>query len=78
MSDYSGTKFHCSANDTFDSVALMVYGDERYAAEVMRSNPEHCGKTVFDGGEELYLPALDIPTDDEEAALANTIAPWKV
>lgn len=78
MSNLSGVMFHCSANDSFDSVALMVYGHEKYAVELMAENPEYCGMTVFNGGEMLYLPAIDIPADEGEAALGkNTAAPWK-
>ena len=78
MSNLSGVKFHCSANDSFDSVALMLYGHEKYAVDLMTENPEYCGMTVFDGGEMLHLPIIDIPEDDDEAALAmSTIAPWK-
>ena len=72
----SGYEYHCSANDSFDGVALMVYGDEKYAADIMNANPKYSGMTVFDGGEVLQLPALDVPEDDEDA-MANTIAPWK-
>ena len=73
----SGYVYHCAANESFDSVALNVYGNEKYAADVMNANPEYCGQTVFDGGEELRLPSLNIPAVTRESALANTIAPWK-
>lgn len=74
---YSGYQYTCSANESFDSVALNVYGDEKYAADLMNANPNLCGMTVFDGGETLLLPALDVPKRNNETALANTIAPWK-
>lgn len=75
---YSGLGYRCAANESFDSVALKVYGHEKYAPDLMNANPEMCGKTVFDGGEFLLLPSIDIPTRSRERALANTIAPWKV
>ncbi|MBR3740541.1 MAG: LysM domain-containing protein [Clostridia bacterium] len=73
----SGYIYHCAANESFDSVALNVYGHEKYAADIMDANPEYSGWTVFDGGEELRLPALNIPSVTRESALVNTIAPWK-
>lgn len=76
MVEMSGYEYHCAANDSFDGVALEVYGDEKYAADLMNANPEYCGMTVFNGGEVLLIPALDVPEDDE-GAMANTIAPWK-
>lgn len=76
MIQMSGYEYHCSASDSFDGVALAVYGDEKYAADLMNANPRYSGMTVFGGGEVLELPALDVPEDDE-GAMANTIAPWK-
>lgn len=78
MIEYSGLEYHCASNESFDSIALIIYGDEKYAPDLMNSNPGMCGKTVFDGGEILKLPALDIPKRNRERELANTIAPWKV
>lgn len=74
---YSGFEYHCSANESFDSIALDVYGDEKYAPDLMNANPNYCGQTVFNGGETLLLPSLNIPKKNDETALANTIAPWK-
>lgn len=77
MVEMSGYEYHCAAGDSFDGVALEVYGDEKYAADLMNANPEYCGMTVFNGGEALLIPALDVPEEDE-GVIANTIAPWKV
>lgn len=77
MINYSGYEYHCSANESFDSIALDIYGDELYTPDLMNANPEYCGMTVFNGGEVLKLPTLDIPKRSGEAILANTIAPWK-
>lgn len=73
----SGKRHICAAQETFDSVALSIYGHERYAADLMDANPEYCGGVVFSGGETLRLPVIDVPRNEDEAALANTIAPWK-
>ena len=74
----TGLAYHCAAGDTFDGVALRLYGHENYAQELMAANPALCGTTVFSGGEILLLPLLDIPERSAERAMANTIAPWRV
>lgn len=78
MIEYSSLEYRCAANDSFDGVALAIYGNERYAADLMNANPNLCGMIVFNGGELLKLPVLDIPDENDETALANTIAPWKM
>lgn len=70
---YSGYAYPASRGDTFDSIALEVYGDEKYAAEILSLNPELTGKLVFDGGEMVYLPVIAIP----EETYAEAKAPWK-
>lgn len=78
MIEYSGQEYICAANESFDSIALQVYDDEKYAADLMNANPDYCGQTVFNGGEVLRLPVVVVPEDNDETELANTIAPWKV
>lgn len=75
--NYSGYVYNASLGESFDSVALYIYGNEKYAPELMTANPDLCGVTVFGGGEKVRLPLLDVPQRSDEAALANTIAPWK-
>lgn len=74
----SGQGYICSAGDTYDSVALSVYGDENYSCELLASNPELCTVTMFKGGEVLKLPVVEIPDvgDDEENYMPAK-APWK-
>lgn len=71
----SGYSYHVSAGETFDSVALQVYGDEKYAAELLSANVEHCGKLVFTGGEKLRLPVIEVETEDDGQIIGS--APWK-
>lgn len=68
--------YQCSAGETFDSVALVLYGDERYARELMAANPECLDHTVFRGGERLCVPAVD-RTDGGALAYAPSTAPWR-
>lgn len=76
MSEYV---YRCSAGETFDSVALTVFDDEKYAPELLCANPEQDGKLVFDGGEILRLPVIDLPENDNETdtTVIPDKAPWK-
>ena len=71
----SGKAYICSAGETFDSVALAYFGDEKYAAELLCANPELCRVMVFGGGEKLRLPIIDIPAGGGQAAAEA--APWR-
>lgn len=72
----SGFYYHASAGETFDSVALEVYGDEKFAAELLQANVEHAGKLIFSGGEALALPTLTVQTEEDSGEQIGT-APWK-
>lgn len=72
----SGQVYICSAGETFDSIALEIYGDEIYAAELYCANPQLSETLVFAGGEELKLPVVEIPDEDSTEAAAY-IPPWK-
>lgn len=72
----SGQRYVCSAGETFDSVALEVYGDEKYACELLNANPALCVKPIFTGGEILALPVVEANADGEEAYVPAA-APWK-
>ena len=63
----------CLNGESLDSIALKLWGDEKYAAELTWANPEESGKIVFDGGEILKLPDIDLPED----GTISDIAPWK-
>lgn len=75
MSMLSGYLYPCSAGETFDSIALAIYGHEKYAAELMNANPGYVLLTVFAGGETLSLPVVE--TDDGEDEPTPSTAPWK-
>lgn len=72
----SGLTHICSAGETFDSLALAVYGDERYAADLLNANPSLCGKQLFTGGEVVLLPVVEVVEDEDESYMPAT-APWK-
>lgn len=69
----SGYYYRCAAGESFDSVALKVYGDEKYAAELLCANGALADRLVFTGGEKLELPVVEVAAAGENAAAA----PWK-
>ena len=54
----SGYEYHCAAGESWDSVALAVYGDEKYAADLLAANPALCHTVIFTGATLLSLPTL--------------------
>jgi len=75
MSNYV---YVCAAGESFDSIALEIWRDEKYASELMCANPEQCGKAVFTGNETLYVPVVNVPDEQESpAAASGGTAPWK-
>lgn len=63
-------QYTASARETFDEIALRLYGDESYAYLLLQANPQHCHKIMMEGGEVLEGPD-SVP--DESASLP----PWK-
>lgn len=73
--EMSGYAYVCSAGETFDMVARSVYGDEKYAAELLCANPEYAACIVFMGGEEILLPSIAVLPEDQ--AELPAVPPWK-
>lgn len=74
----TGYVYKCSGGETFDSIAGEIYGEERYSADLLNANPEHCGTIVFEGGETLYIPVVDMPDTEEDETITEPItAPWR-
>lgn len=76
----SGQRWACSAGETFDIVALNVYGDEKYACELLNANPALSHIPVFFGGEVLELPVVEVVNVNEDPDNPNYMpakAPWK-
>ncbi len=72
----SGYEYHCAAGESWDSVALEVYGNEKYAADLLRVNPGLCHKTIFTGGERVRLPVIEVASDGGQVYTPAN-APWK-
>lgn len=73
----TGQVYQCSAGETFDSAALVLFGDEIYAAELLNANPELCTKPIFTGGERLKIPVIELPEDEAGNIYMPAKAPWK-
>lgn len=74
----SGQTYRCSAGETFDSVSLSVYGDEKYACELLCANPALCTKMIFAGGEILDIPVVEITEQESDGeTYMPPVAPWK-
>lgn len=75
--ELSGLIYTCSAGETYDSIALALYGDEKHASALLGANPELCRKMVFDGGETLRIPVVEVPETGRDAEFAPIKAPWR-
>lgn len=56
--------------DTWDIIAFKVYGQEKYAKQLVEANPEYVHIVVFSGGCILKIPELEVSED-------TSLPPWK-
>lgn len=61
--------YETMSGDTWDMIALMVYGDEKYADFLMKNNPFLIGTVIFNAGTYVYTP--DLPVSDSDTGLQN-------
>lgn len=59
------------AGDTFDLLAFREYGDETLASLLAKENPDYADVLIFEGGEELRFPVLEIQQ------YAESLPPWR-
>lgn len=57
--------------DTFDALALEMYGEETLAHYIIEFNPDYADVLIFDAGVALKLPIV------EEAETPDTLPPWR-
>lgn len=57
--------------DTFDSLALQYYSEERLASTIIQANPDYCDTLIFEAGVLLYIP--DVSTVE----MPSTLPPWR-
>lgn len=63
-------QYTASEKETFDQIALNIYGNERYAYLLLQANPTQCHKIFMEGGE-----VLDAPERTQEDK--SLLPPWK-
>ena len=56
--------------DTFDSIALDFYNEEKYASLIIQSNNEYRTVIIFDSGKILKIPVI-------EESSVESLPPWK-
>ena len=64
-------EYMAKAGDTFDLLALRMYGDDQLAGYISDYNPDYSDILIFEGGEQLKIPIVDNVETEE------TIAPWR-
>ena len=58
-------------NETFDLLEFWQYGDEHFADLLMRENPDYCDMLIFEGGEELTMPIINVQE------IEDSLPPWR-
>ena len=64
-------KYITVEGDTFDSLALEFYNDEKLASIIIQANPDYCDFLIFYAGVSLNIP--DVPA----SAMPATLPPWR-
>lgn len=64
------TTYTTLQGQTWDNIALKVYGDERYAYYLMQNNYAYLDTLVFSAGTVLSTPALPEELDGD-------LPPWR-
>lgn len=67
------TTYKTQLGDTWDLIALRVYGDEHFMNVLIAANIEHRKTAIFSNGIVLTVPDIDTTSPDFEANLP----PWK-
>lgn len=57
--------------DTFDALALSMYGDEKLAFEIIQFNPDYADVLIFGPNAALRLPIIEL------TKMPATLPPWR-
>lgn len=57
--------------DTFDALALEMYGEETLSHYIIEFNPDHADTLIFAGNVRLRLPIV------ENTETPDTLPPWR-
>ena len=63
--------YYTKAGDTFDTLALDLYSEERLAPLLMDYNRDHIDTLIFEAGVRLRLPVF------ASTAPAISLPPWR-
>ena len=58
--------------DTFDALALEMYGEETLAHYIIEFNPDYADVLIFDANVALRLPIV------EDVETPDTLPPWRL
>lgn len=64
-------EYTAQGGDTFDSIALAAYNEERMASTIITANPDLCDVLIFEGGELVRIPIVEAVTTPD------TLPPWR-
>lgn len=53
-------KYYTTQGDMWDGISKKVYGNEKYAGEIMKANPEYAEVYIFGAEVELNIPDIDL------------------
>ncbi len=56
--------YETQLGDTWDSIALKVYGSEIHADFLMQNNPKLIGVAIFGAGVDIWTPELPAEESD--------------
>lgn len=64
-------EYIAQGGDTFDSMALAAYNEERMASIIIAANPDLGDVLIFEGGELVQIPIVETVTTPD------TLPPWR-
>ena len=64
-------EYYTREGDTFDMLALEMYGEETLAHYIIEFNPDYADVLIFEANIYLRLPVV------EEAETPDTLPPWR-
>lgn len=64
-------EYIAQAGDTFDSIALSAYNEERMASTIIMANRDLSDVLIFEGGELVLVPVV------EATITPDTLPPWR-
>lgn len=64
-------EYIAQGGDTFDSMALAAYNEERMANTIIAANPDLSDVLIFEGGELVQIPIV------ETVITPDALPPWR-